>query len=510
MTALNFPLEPDDGDTYEDYFYDAESSAWRLDPFPLVTGPTGPIGPQGKFTVSATAPVDPEEGDIWFYSEDGTSFIWYVDEDSEQWVEFGNLSQGPKGDDGVNGAPGPTGPRGLSDTPAGVILPWPSTTPPDNWLVCDGSLVNKDEYPSLFDVIGYTYGDDEEDPDFFALPDLSGRVVVGLDDSDVSFDALGELGGSKTHTLTTDELPSHTHAGIAHTHGSGLTPGVLTTSSAGGHSHTITTNSAGDHGHNSSIGSAGTHSHSGSTDFEASHQHNDTRASSVTFVNGGRVSGSTTTVASITRINLTNALGGSAGGHSHNVNTNDAGSHNHSISISPNGDHSHGGNTSNTGSHTHTLTIETAEASVQDTGGGLAHNNLQPYITLNYIIKATGAEVAGEPELAVRVTALENANEVTVATVNTIVLDFTSGDWLLSRTVTGNIEFSVFAYQTGAERTIRLVGDATARDLTFPAGWRFLGSEPSQLGVNEVGVLNLRCFGSNEANCVAQWGVSAP
>jgi hypothetical protein len=75
---------------------------------------------------------------------------------------------------------------------------------------------------------------------------------------------------------------------------------------------------------------------------------------------------------------------------------------------------------------------------------------------------------------------------------------------------TGDIEFSVFAYQTGAERIIRLVGDATARDLIFPAGWRFLGSKPAQLGVNEVGVLNLRCFDSNEANCVAQWGVSAP
>jgi hypothetical protein len=150
---------------------------------------------------------------------------------------------------------------------------------------------------------------------------------------------------------------------------------------------------------------------------------------------------------------------------------------------------------------------------LQNTGGGLAHNNLQPYITLNYIIKATGAEVAGEPELAVRVTALENENptvEVTTVTVNTIVLDFTSGGGLLSRAVTGNIDFSVFAYKTGAERTIRLVGDASTRTLTFPEGWKFLGTKPTELVAGTVGVLSLRCFGSDEANCVAQWGVSAP
>jgi hypothetical protein len=148
---------------------------------------------------------------------------------------------------------------------------------------------------------------------------------------------------------------------------------------------------------------------------------------------------------------------------------------------------------------------------VANTGDGVGHNNLQPYITLNYIIKATAAEVAGEHELAVRVTALENENptvEVTTVTVNTIVLDFTSGGGLLSRTVTGNIDFSVFAYKTGAERTIRLVGDASTRALTFPAGWSFLGTKPTELVANRVGVLSLRCFGSNEANCVAQWAAS--
>lgn len=39
----------------------------------------------------------------------------------------------------------------------------------------------------------------------------SGRVLVGIDASDADFDTVEATGGSKTHTLTIDELPAHTH-----------------------------------------------------------------------------------------------------------------------------------------------------------------------------------------------------------------------------------------------------------------------------------------------------------
>jgi hypothetical protein len=39
----------------------------------------------------------------------------------------------------------------------------------------------------------------------------TGRVIVGYNASDSDFDALQETGGVKTHTLTTSEIPSHTH-----------------------------------------------------------------------------------------------------------------------------------------------------------------------------------------------------------------------------------------------------------------------------------------------------------
>lgn len=49
---------------------------------------------------------------------------------------------------------------------------------PEGWALCDGEILEIDEYKKLYEVIGDTYGGDTED--FFALPDLRGRSVVGV------------------------------------------------------------------------------------------------------------------------------------------------------------------------------------------------------------------------------------------------------------------------------------------------------------------------------------------
>jgi hypothetical protein len=69
----------------------------------------------------------------------------------------------------------------------------------------------------------------------------AGRVLVGLDAGQVEFDTLLETGGAKTHTLTTNEMPAHTHTQSVNsaTNGgsSGYTPDSSTnTSTTSGYS----------------------------------------------------------------------------------------------------------------------------------------------------------------------------------------------------------------------------------------------------------------------------------
>ena len=79
----------------------------------------------------------------------------------------------------------------------------------------------------------------------------TGRTIVGVDSSDTDFDAVRETGGSKTHTLTVDEIPSHTHS-ITVYNESGSPDGdvggdssstslgtVNTAATGGGNAHTI-------------------------------------------------------------------------------------------------------------------------------------------------------------------------------------------------------------------------------------------------------------------------------
>lgn len=39
----------------------------------------------------------------------------------------------------------------------------------------------------------------------------TGKVLVGVDPSDVDFNTVGKTGGEKTHILKVDEMPSHNH-----------------------------------------------------------------------------------------------------------------------------------------------------------------------------------------------------------------------------------------------------------------------------------------------------------
>jgi len=99
---------------------------------------------------------------------------------------------------------------------SGEIRMYGDETAPTGWLICDGSSYLRSQYSDLFVVIGTKYG--SVDGTHFNVPDLKGRVPVGKDLSQAEFETLGEVGGFKTHTLSVNEMPVHTHIQNAHTH----------------------------------------------------------------------------------------------------------------------------------------------------------------------------------------------------------------------------------------------------------------------------------------------------
>jgi microcystin-dependent protein len=103
----------------------------------------------------------------------------------------------------------PTGSYSLL-VPTGSVSAYTGTSAPGGWLLCDGSDVSRSTYDVLYAIIGTTYGVGNGSTTF-NLPNLKGRVVVGLDGAQTEFNTLGGTGGEKSHTLTVDEMPSHTH-----------------------------------------------------------------------------------------------------------------------------------------------------------------------------------------------------------------------------------------------------------------------------------------------------------
>lgn len=113
--------------------------------------------------------------------------------------------------------------------PAGIIMPFAGVATPQGYLLCDGSAVSRTDYADLFTAIGTTYGTGDGSTTF-NLPDLSGRVVIGVSGTH----ALASTGGAETVTLQTANLPAHTHSVPKHGHGNNIGAKTPTLS------HTIT------------------------------------------------------------------------------------------------------------------------------------------------------------------------------------------------------------------------------------------------------------------------------
>ena len=81
---------------------------------------------------------------------------------------------------------------------------------PKDWAFCQGQLLSISQNTALFSILGTTYGGDGRST--FALPNLSGRVPVGVGQgAGLTNRQLGEMSGTETVTLTTAQMPAHSH-----------------------------------------------------------------------------------------------------------------------------------------------------------------------------------------------------------------------------------------------------------------------------------------------------------
>ena len=89
---------------------------------------------------------------------------------------------------------------------------------PNGWMFCEGQLLPISENETLFQLIGTTYGGDGEST--FALPDLRGRIPLhfGTGPDGITYQ-LAEAAGTEEVTLSTQQIPTHTHAQLCSTGG---------------------------------------------------------------------------------------------------------------------------------------------------------------------------------------------------------------------------------------------------------------------------------------------------
>ncbi len=271
-----------------------------------------------------------------------------------------------------------------SANPAGTMMPYAGASAPIGWLICDGASVLVADYPRLHAAIGYAWGGAGAN---FTLPDMVGRMPIGVGTLGADTYALADTGGAATHTLAEGEVPGHVHSGPSHTHGVGT---LVNANQSVSHSHL---------GNNHTHGATGlttgsqnnSHTHSDTTDGQSvSHDHALTSQSTgaVDHVHSG---GAGTLAQAISGGGTTGsgAIGNQSANHDHAVSTgNQSANHQHAVSGSTAGNNTATGTQS--ASHAHTISGATAADGTDNTGstgGGTAHENRPAYAAVNYLIK---------------------------------------------------------------------------------------------------------------------------
>ncbi|MGB6687507.1 MAG: tail fiber protein [Terracidiphilus sp.] len=81
---------------------------------------------------------------------------------------------------------------------------------PVDWALCNGQLLSISQNTALFQLIGTTYGGDGQTT--FGLPNLQSRIPFHQGSNGTITLVMGQVSGTETVTLTTTQIPAHTHS----------------------------------------------------------------------------------------------------------------------------------------------------------------------------------------------------------------------------------------------------------------------------------------------------------
>jgi hypothetical protein len=149
-----------------------------------------------------------------------------------------------------------------------------------------------------------------------------------------------------------------------------------------------------------------------------------------------------------------------------------------------------------------TITTLTASTLTSALSGGTYSGTLNATtgtVTTLTSSTATISEVATGKNFVVNVGTLST-------TTGTQGLDFTSQGYL-THAITGNITYTASNYAAGRSLSVRITSDGTARNLTFPTNWVFVGAKPTSIAASKNAVLSVTSFGTTEAESVAAYAV---
>jgi microcystin-dependent protein len=146
-------------------------------------------------TLEATAPYRLQcaiSGTAWLSRDSDSTFVvgdtvWIIQQGAV-WFVAGRISGG-------------------EGTPIGSLTAYAGASAPAGWLICDGSAISRTTYARLFAVLGTTYGAGNGTTTF-NIPDLRGKFAMGVSGSHV----IGSSGGAETVTLSSGQLPAHSHS----------------------------------------------------------------------------------------------------------------------------------------------------------------------------------------------------------------------------------------------------------------------------------------------------------